>query len=264
MNLKKCKFYGSTDEYNHASDEFRYVFVDDSVHKIVYDCCSQTQIERENHIFVDNVCTLCKKSPLHTHSYGNWVKNENADTHSKSCDCGDVITEACTGGTATCVDRATCENCNGKYGETDAENHTSDEFLYTSLGKAGHSKKHACCNGVAVASEAHTLTDNQCDYCGFENFSEGLAYELSDDETYYTVSGLGSCKDLDVIIPSIYNDKPVTSIGDSAFESCSSRTSITIPESVISIGDSAFKGCRSLTSITIPESVISIGDSAFG
>ena len=53
------------------------------------------------------------------------------------------------------------------------------------------------------------------------------------------------------------------SIGSSAFSSCSSLTSITIPDSVTSIGDSAFYGCSSLTSITIPDSVTSIGSYAF-
>ncbi len=54
----------------------------------------------------------------------------------------------------------------------------------------------------------------------------------------------------------------VTSIGESAFGSCSGLTSITIPNSVTSIGSYAF-AASGLTSITIPNSVTSIGNKAF-
>ena len=69
-----------------------------------------------------------------------------------------------------------------------------------------------------------------------------------------------------IIIPSSlkYNGMTfnVTSIGDSAFYSCS-LTSVTIPNSVTSIGERAFSGCSGLTSVTIPNSVTSMGDSVF-
>ena len=55
----------------------------------------------------------------------------------------------------------------------------------------------------------------------------------------------------------------VTSIGDWAFDDCSSLTSVTIPDSVTTIGNGAFCDCLSLTSITIPDSVTTIGNYAF-
>ena len=56
--------------------------------------------------------------------------------------------------------------------------------------------------------------------------SKGLAYLYEPKSKSYIVVGIGTCKDTDLVIPSIYRGKPVTSIGDSAFFYCESLTSI--------------------------------------
>ena len=63
-------------------------------------------------------------------------------------------------------------------------------------------------------------------------------------------------------IPASFDIRPVTGIGDFAFES-SKLTTVVIPEGVTSIGFGAFTGNSKLTDVVIPEGVTSIGKGAF-
>jgi hypothetical protein len=66
-----------------------------------------------------------------------------------------------------------------------------------------------------------------------------------------------------LVIPPTIEGKPVTTIGNDAFEFCIDLTALTIPASVTTIGSFAFNSCMGLTAINLPGNVTSIGDSAF-
>ena len=61
------------------------------------------------------------------HTYGEWVSNGDG-THSRKCTvdgCKGVETMACSGGKATCTEKAVCEVCGESYGELDPNNHAN-------------------------------------------------------------------------------------------------------------------------------------------
>ena len=61
------------------------------------------------------------------HTYGEWVSNGDG-THTRKCTvdgCTGSETKDCSGGTATCKDKAKCAVCGKTYGELDAKNHAN-------------------------------------------------------------------------------------------------------------------------------------------
>ena len=89
----------------------------------------------------------------------------------------------------------------------------------------------------------------------------GLKWEENEDGGVTITGYTGNSGD--IVIPAEIDGKPVTKIGDDAFEWCTGLTSVTIPDGVTSIGEGAFTYCTGLTSVTIPESVTEIGSFAF-
>ena len=64
------------------------------------------------------------------HTFGDW-KADGDGTHSRECTvdgCKGVETMACSGGNATCTEKAVCEICKGAYGELDPNNHA--DFMH--------------------------------------------------------------------------------------------------------------------------------------
>lgn len=116
---------------------------------------------------------------------------------------------------------------------------------------------------VTVEKTGHSISGNSCVNCG-QPASEGLDMVLiSADE--YTVSGIGTCTDTEILIPTTYNGLPVVSVEASAFLDNTSITSVVLPDGITSIGENAFNGCESLTSVTFGKNsqLSSIGPGAF-
>ena len=60
------------------------------------------------------------------HTYGEWASNGDG-THSRECTvdgCNGLETKDCSGGKATCTEKAVCEYCGKAYGKPDPKNHT--------------------------------------------------------------------------------------------------------------------------------------------
>lgn len=108
---------------------------------------------------------------------------------------------------------------------------------------------------VATTSYAY---DVEIDGIYYNLISKAKTAEVTHGDSKYT----GAV----VIPPKITHEGieyQITAIGNEAFRSCSSLTSISIPNTVVTLANYAFPSCTSLTSIDIPNSVKTIGASAF-
>ena len=179
----------------------------------------------------------------------------------------------------------------GNQGDDPTHQHTFAQQW--SISDAEHWHAATCNHDITADNAAHTLVNNVCSVCGYQNNVDWNDFTFEPDGDGYVLTKYNGTA-AHVNIPDVYNDLPVVSIGENAFYHCDSLVSVTIPDSVIiidgnrnisegafyacynlsavnfgensqldSIGDCAFLDCISLKLITIPDSVTSIGDCAF-
>ena len=227
------------------------------------------------------VCEVCEKIktadiPATGHTFSDaWSKDDTYHWHAATCGHTDEISEKAEHSwddgvitkQPTCTEDGvmtyTCTVCEKtKTADIPATGHTfSEDWSYDD---DYHWHAATCGDTDEVSGKAeHTWDNGVCSVCGTPKPSEGLNYALFEDGTGYSVTGIGTCTDTIIVIPSAYNGLPVTAIENYAFRNCSSLTSITIPDGVTSIGIYAFEGCSSLTSATIGRGVTSIRQYVF-
>ena len=103
------------------------------------------------------------------HTFGEWV-SDNDGKHTRKCTvdgCDAFETENCSGGNATCTEKAVCDVCGKAYGEFDGTNHDGGVQEWTTRTAFNHEQKWNCCGAVIVASEAHEWKDGVCRECGY-------------------------------------------------------------------------------------------------
>lgn len=178
------------------------------------------------------VCEACKVeygSEL-KHAYGDWESDGNGN-HVRTCanDSSHKEVEECSGGQATCLAKAICENCKTEYGQIGDHNYVSDT----------------------------------CEYCQEERPVNGIVLKLNSSGDGYTVIKYVG-ENTDVKIPSEHKGKPVVAI-EGAFSS-TAITSVEIPNSITSLGSYAFSFCESLETVTFEKNskLEEIPDYAFG
>jgi len=133
----------------------------------------------------------------HVDADGNW--ETDAENHYHTCACGYIFDiTAHSGGTATCTEKAECQECGQAYGEVDAENHTGgtytvgqkDATCYAE-GYTGDVKCNSCKAvldfGEGIPMIAHKVTDSwksdenghwkNCQTPGCEFFESAMDYE---------------------------------------------------------------------------------------
>ena len=102
-------------------------------------------------------------------TFGEWV-SDNDGKHTRKCTvdgCDAFETENCSGGNATCTEKAVCDVCGKAYGEFDGTNHEGGVQEWTTRTAFNHEQKWNCCGAVIVASEAHEWKDGVCRECGY-------------------------------------------------------------------------------------------------
>jgi len=103
------------------------------------------------------------------HTFGEWVSDNNGK-HTRKCTvdgCDAFETENCSGGNATCTEKAVCDVCGKAYGEFDGTNHEGGVQEWTTRTAFNHEQKWNCCGAVIVENEAHEWKDGVCRECGY-------------------------------------------------------------------------------------------------
>lgn len=109
---------------------------------------------------------------------------------------------------------------------------------------------------VVVPAKGHSWSANKCKNCGVAySIAESLDMTLSPGGDYYIITGIGSCVDTELTLPSVYNGLPVKEIANYAFQDCTNITYAFIPKSITRMGYGAAMGCTGLKKLVLEDTM---------
>lgn len=107
---------------------------------------------------------------------------------------------------------------------------------------------------ATVPATGHKWVNDKCQNCSIPfSVEESLEFTLSDDGTFYIITGIGTFYGAELIMPSKYNGLPVEEIGNYAFENCTFIKRAVIPASITKLGYGAAYGCTGLEELIIED-----------
>ncbi len=165
-----------------TGNSYNYQYTDETSHQLWCKKCRYTFPEGHyggnGTCITESICGTCKEPYINpqSHTWSGWTSNGDG-THTRTCtsDTSHTETKSCSGGTATCTDKAICTDCGQPYGEVDPDNHDWGEWLKYD----GNNHTHICTRDQDhYEIEPHsggTPTCNEaarCEVCDSEYFAE--------------------------------------------------------------------------------------------
>ena len=119
-------------------------------------------------------------------------------------------------------------------------------------------KEQVCFGCLTKYFENDVCPKCMCD----NNYYNMFEYEPVDENSYKIKKFLKKEEIKNLVLPSKFQNKPITAVGYSAFNR-SKMVEITINSGCIDIYDVAFEDCKELEKVNLPNSIKSIGSGAF-
>ena len=265
---------GEGDQHEHS---FAKSWTTDSTHHWHAATCGHSTLtsDKDVHDFDDNgKCTVCeyvKGTTPHSHTFDkDWTTDESYHWHAANCGHTDEI----DGKDAHDFDDngkcTVCEyvlvSCKVKFDTNGGSEIASLSSVTkgTKISKPATPTKNDCTFGGWYKDalflhewsfDSDTVNTNITLHAKWLEATKGLTYELSEDGTSYTITGMDNTTASELVIPNTHDNKPVTAIGEQAFRQKENLTSVVFGEGskIDTVGRLAFASSSNLQAVYISD-----------